>query len=83
MSLSVCRFLNLTFVVFGQSVGVLFFLRDAEIIAILELLKCGISLRGVGRVPARTPPLPWCATIIAVVCLSGVAASSAHTVQST
>ena len=32
MSLSVCGFLGLTFVEFGQSVGVLFFLRHAEIV---------------------------------------------------
>ena len=72
MSLSVCCFLSLTFVAFGQSVGVLFFLRHAEIISILELLKCGISPRGVGRVPARTPPLAWFVAIIAVVCFAGI-----------
>ena len=34
------------------------FLRHAEIIFILELLKCGISLWGVGRVPARSLVAP-------------------------
>ena len=38
---------------FDQSIKTLLFLRHANIISILELLKCGISLWGLGRVTAR------------------------------
>ena len=56
----------------------IFFLMHAEIISILELLKCEISLRGVGQVPARTPPLAWFVVIIAVVCFVGVCRLFSH-----
>ena len=45
----------------------LFLLRHTEIVSILELLKRGISFRGVGRVPARTPSLAWFAMVVTVV----------------
>ena len=50
----------------------IFLLRHTEIIFILGLFKCGIPLRGVGQVPARTPPLAWFVAIITVVCFAGV-----------
>ena len=47
-------------------------LRHTEIIPVLELLKCSTPFRGVGRIPARSSPLAWFASVITVIFLTCV-----------
>ena len=72
LRLSVCCVLGLASIWFVQSTEALFFLRHATIVSILELLKYGISLWGMGRVQVGSRPLAWFVSIVAMVCLTGV-----------